>query len=114
MLKESYLANIRNLPENTVKMVVTRRAGHVLSPSKKLLWDYKNRRISWNEYVKRFYQEMDNDICRAEMRRIKKLANDKHVYLICYERSPYKCHRSLLLDMISKLDEEIKTDGDAK
>lgn len=108
MLKESYLANIRNLPEDAEKIVVTRRAGHVLSPSWELLNDYKNGRINWDQYVERFKQEMANDVCIVAMRKIKWMAKEKLVYLICYEKDPYRCHRSLLLDMINKLDEEDK------
>lgn len=107
MLKENYLANMKNLPTDAVKIVVTRTAGHVLSPSKALLWDYKKGRINWDQYVERFMQEMNNDICRAEMRKIKWMAKDKLVYLICYEKK-YPCHRFLLIDMINKLDEENK------
>lgn len=107
MLKESYLANMRNLPENTIKIVVTRSAGHALSPSTKLLWDYKKGRINWEQYVERFKQEMANDICVAEMRKIKWMAKTKDVYLICYEKTG-NCHRFLLIDMITRLDEEDK------
>lgn len=107
MLKESYLANMRNLPENVEKIVVTRTAGHVLSPSKVLLWDYKKGRITWDQYVERFKQEMNNDVCMAAMRKIKWIAKSKDVYLICYEKS-YPCHRFLLIDMITRLDEEDK------
>jgi uncharacterized protein YeaO (DUF488 family) len=103
MLKESYLANARNLPKNVIKIVVTRSAEHMLSPSKKLLWDYKNGRIDWDGYVKTFYREMDNPACVAVMREIKKLANENDVYLLCYEKK-YPCHRFLLLDMIEKLE----------
>jgi uncharacterized protein YeaO (DUF488 family) len=104
MLKESYLANVKNLPKDAVKIVVTRSAGHMLSPSKALLWDYKNGKIDWTGYVKTFYREMDNPACAAIMREIKKIAETRDVFLLCYEKE-YPCHRFLLLDMIKKLDE---------
>lgn len=104
MLKESYLSNARNLPKDAIKIVVTRSAGHMLSPSKKLLWGYKKGEIDWAEYVKTFYREMDNPACVAVMREIKKLAKEKDVYLLCYEPPGKNCHRYLLLDMINKLD----------
>ncbi len=105
MLKESYLSNARNLPKDAIKIVVTRSAGHMLSPSKKLLWDYKKERIDWAEYVKTFTREMDNPACVAVMREIKKLAKEKDVYLLCYEPPGKNCHRYLLIDMINKLNE---------
>lgn len=106
MLKESYLAVMKNLPKDSVKIVVTRTAGSVLSPSRDLLDDYKNGKIDWNGYVERFMQEMNNDICIATMRKIKWIAKSKDVYLICYEKR-FPCHRFLLVDMINKLDENI-------
>lgn len=103
MLKESYLAVMKKLPQDSVKIVVTRTAGSVLSPSWDLLNDYKNGKIDWDRYVERFKQEMNNDVCIATMRKIKLMAKDKEVYLICYEkRRP--CHRFLLIDMINSLD----------
>ena len=106
MLKESYLANIKKLPKDAIKIVVTRSAGHMLSPSKTLLWNYKKGKVDWDGYVKTFYREMDNPACIAIMREIKKLAMERDVFLICYEVPGKNCHRYLLIDMINKLDEE--------
>jgi uncharacterized protein YeaO (DUF488 family) len=105
MLKESYLANMKNLPKGVATIVVTRRTGHILSPSWNLLSDYKDGKINWEQYVRRFNKEMDNEVCRKEMRKIKVMAETQDVYLICYEKS-WKCHRFLLLDMIEKLDKK--------
>ncbi len=107
MLKESYLANMKNLPEDAIKIVVTRTARNVLSPSWDLLNDYKQGKIDWISYTERFKNEMNNDRCIAEMRKIKWMSKSKDVFLICYEKSGH-CHRFLLFDMINKLDEEIK------
>lgn len=104
MLKESYLANMKNLPKDSIKIVVTRSAGHMLSPSRALLWDYKKGKIDWAEYVKTFYREMDNPACVAIMREIKKLSVTNDVYLLCYEAPGKNCHRYLLIDMIDKID----------
>ena len=71
MLKESYLAVMKNLPNDSVKIVVTRTAGSVLSPSWDLLDDYKQGKINWDGYIERFKQEMNNDVCIAAMRKIK-------------------------------------------
>lgn len=102
MLKESYLAVMKNLPKDAVKIVVTRTAGSVLSPSWDLLKDYKNGKINWDGYVERFKQEMNNDTCIAEMMKIKLMSKNRDIYLVCYEKS-YPCHRFLLVDMINNL-----------
>lgn len=108
MLKESYLAKKRYLPDDAIKIVVTRSVEHILSPSKGLLLDYKKGKINWKQYVERFIQEMNNDACRDEMRKIKSMAKEKDVFLICYEYPGQNCHRHLLIDMINRLDEEVK------
>lgn len=95
---------MKNLPESAIKIVVTRRAGHILSPSWELLNDYKSEKINWKQYVERFKHEMDNDRCIVEMMKIKLMANDRQVYLICYEKSSHHCHRSILKQMIEELD----------
>lgn len=104
MLKESYLANMKNLPKDSIKIVVTRSARHMLSPSKTLLFGYKSGKVDWTEYVKTFTREMDNPACVAVMREIKKLAETNDVFLICYEAPGKNCHRYLLMYMINKLD----------
>lgn len=105
MLKESYLAVMKRLPQDSVKIVVTRTAGCVLSPSWDLLNDYKNGKINWDGYVERFTQEMNNDVCIATMRKIKWMSKNRDIFLLCYEKDSSHCHRSLLLDMISHIDE---------
>lgn len=82
MLKESYLAVMHRLPRDSEKIVVTRTAHSVLSPSRDLLNDYKQRKINWDGYVQRFKQEMNNDVCIAAMRKIKWMAKSKDVYLL--------------------------------
>jgi uncharacterized protein YeaO (DUF488 family) len=104
MLKESYLAVMKKLPQDSVKIVVTRTAGSVLSPSWDLLNDYKDGKIDWDGYVDRFKHEMNNDRCIAEMRKIKWMSKNRDIFLICYEKSG-NCHRHILKRMIEELDE---------
>ena len=81
----------------------------MLSPSWKMLNEYKEGKITWDGYVSRFVKEMDNPISRAEMLRVGELARTKEVYLVCFERVGH-CHRFLLVDMIGNLllDESCK------
>lgn len=108
MLKETYWNRYKGWGEkpssNAVVIHVTRSDGHILSPSNKLLTDYKNRRIDWNQYVDRFKKEMDNDTCRGVMKRIKEVSMEKDVYLVCFcFNKEKKCHRFLLINMIENL-----------
>lgn len=105
MLKETYLAIKKNVPKDAIPIVVTRTAGSILSPSWILLNDYKEQRITWEQYKERFHNEMDNEPCRAYMKKIKLLAKERDVYLICYEKPPKPCHCFLLLEMINNMEE---------
>jgi hypothetical protein len=85
MLKETYLAKMKHIakknPDATF-IVVTRGAGHVLSPSWKLLNDYKDGCIDWTQYTERFRLDMDCDSCIAEMKIIWDLSQKKDVFLV--------------------------------
>ena len=103
-LKETYLGNVENVKKmdpGAVIIDVTRRAGSVISPSWYMLNEYKAGKMTWDGYISRFLQEMDNPECKTEMLRIGELARTKDVYLVCFERVG-NCHRFLLLDMIKR------------
>jgi len=103
MLKETYIAKMKEMaaknPE-AVFIVVTRSAGHALSPSWKLLNDYKDGKIDWNRYTLRFRAEMATAECREEMKRIWDLSQKKEVFLVCYEKDGENCHRHILIDLM--------------
>ena len=72
-----------------------------VSPSKDLLLDWKNKRISWEEYRQRYHEEMQN-----QQNKIQDLANRaKHstITLLCFEKEndPH-CHRHLLKKLIEQ------------
>ena len=103
-LKETYfgnLGNVKKMDPGAVIIDITRRAGSVLSPSWDMLNEYKAGKMTWDGYISRFLQEMDNPECKTEMLRIGELARTKDVYLVCFERVG-NCHRFLLLDMIKR------------
>ncbi len=103
MLKETYKANLRNIPKDAMIIEVTRTRGHILSPSWSLLNDYKLNKITWDQYIIRFKNEMDNESCKRIMKIIKDIAKKQDVYLCCYEKA-YPCHRFLLIDMINEME----------
>lgn len=104
MIKESYLANWRNLPEDAIKFAVTRTAKSPLSPSWELLKDYKTGKISWERFEVVFRGEiLGRPEARALLREIKKLGEERDVYLVCYEKRP-PCHRFILMKMIEELE----------
>lgn len=101
MLKEGYIGKWKKYPKDEVKVRVARPS--VLAPSKELLRDWKEGEIDWAEYERRFREEiLNNPKAVAKLKEIKKLAEEKDVRLICYEKNP-PCHRFILIDLINSL-----------
>ncbi|MCQ1534678.1 hypothetical protein FTO70_03015 [Methanosarcina sp. KYL-1] len=84
---------------------VTRSRKSILSPSWNLLNDYKNGLVDWTGYTERFKEEMEKPKAVREMLGIAKKAQKKDVFLVCFEGplAGDKCHRFILLDLISKI-----------
>jgi len=101
MLKEGYIGKWKKYPKDEVKVRVARPS--VLAPSKELLKDWKEGKIDWAAYERRFRKEILNSPkAVAKLKEIKKLAEEKDVRLICYEKNP-PCHRFILIDLINSL-----------
>lgn len=72
-----------------------------LAPSIKLLNDYRNNKIDWNEYKKRYIKEMEskNELI-SELK--KRSDNGEIITLLCWEKSDEFCHRKLLKELIER------------
>jgi len=108
MLKQTYFNRFRGWGEKPSKDViivdVRRTVNYILSPSKELLLDYQEKRISWNQYVVRFKKEMNNEACKSEMRKIKDISKSKDVWLVCScWNKENRCHRFILMELIDNL-----------
>jgi len=106
MLSDTYLANItivKKINPNATFIIVTRTKDHILSPSWNTLNKYKNGLIDWNGYTEEFLKEMNNDLCKAEMKKIGEAAKTKDIYLVCFEKPDDNCHRFILLELIKKM-----------
>ena len=102
-LLEGYIAKWNKYPKDEVKIRVARP--HILSPSKKILKRYKDGELDWKSYdtLYRLYLGGSYDKYRA-MREIYELSKKEDVRLICYEKDPNMCHRSILMEIINNLD----------
>lgn len=79
--------------------VITRTSGSPLSPSRRLL----NLRggMSLHEYKKRVKIEiLKRAAAIKRMSELLEIAKKRDVFLVCYEKNPNNCHRSLVLDML--------------
>jgi len=72
-----------------------------LAPSKELLRDWKNEKISWRQYTVRYHEEM-----RSQKEAIRDLANKASrgtITLLCFEQEDNPCcHRHLLKKLIER------------
>jgi uncharacterized protein YeaO (DUF488 family) len=104
MLLEGYLAKMKSYPADELKVVVTRTAHSILAPSMGLLEDYKNEKIDWTEYEKRYkYEIYSNQKAIEYIGTLVELSKIQNVRLICYEKK-YPCHRFILMNIMREVD----------
>lgn len=78
------------------------------SPTDNILKEFKDKKISWNEYVKRFSELM-------EQRKVEKYIQEKYsnctdikYCLLCSENDHNQCHRSLVSEYFYKIFNHLK------
>jgi uncharacterized protein YeaO (DUF488 family) len=121
MLKETYVAKLKTLPKDVIKIEV----GHpsVFAPSETLLSEFNEiksrlmkkgmvepeaRKRAWKQtdFEKRFRKEIESKPEVIDrLKEIKMLSEKKDVYLYCY-CGKIPCHRFILIDMIENLEEQ--------
>jgi len=110
VLKEGSIKNANDL--NGLKILVTRYwpGGHKkeefdhwfqeLAPSFKLYREWKNKKLTWEEYERQFRKEKSEDPDAVKkMQEIKQISEKKDVFLLCNE-TEYPCHRFILVELI--------------
>lgn len=111
------MSQIKNLPQNAKKLVITRYTPRALdlkkhnltwmselAPSDLLLGAYKDKSITWNTFRDKFKEELvtRKDTKEAIQEINNMLKNGEDVFLICYEKNYAECHRSILLENFNK------------
>lgn len=101
MVEVGYLGNWKNYPDDEKKILVMRNRGNdELAPSVKLLEDWKKGQISWEEYERRFREEMERPESREKIEELRnRVGAGENIRLICFEKNP-PCHRFILRDLI--------------
>ena len=72
-----------------------------LAPSEDLLRSFKDGRIDWWTFRKRYLDEMKAAEPQAEVRRLAALAATRPVTLMCVCKEESRCHRSLLRELVA-------------
>lgn len=118
MLKESYVAKLKNLDKDAVKIEVGYPS--IFAPSEELLSDFNElkwklmekgmneeeaRKKAWKKtnFEIRYREKITSDPeIVKKLKDIKELSEEKDVYLYCYCGKPL-CHRFILMDIIKKI-----------
>ena len=74
-----------------------------LAPSEELLRSFKDGRIDWWTFRKRYLEEMKAAEPQAEVRRLAALAATRPLTLLCVCREEARCHRSLLRGLVANV-----------
>ncbi len=122
MLYTTYLANLKNLPkeENNLCILVTRWKPRNsintdkynilwrpnLGPSETLLTRWKSNNMTWKEYRKTYLEEANNNkIFMDGIKEIVDLSKEyDNIFLVCYEKEDFNCHRSILREILNYND----------
>lgn len=106
----TYLSNAKKVPTEITKLLIVRippasfnpetsdmAHAPALSPSKQLLLSYKDDG-DWSRYVEKFQREMTTreDMINALANLKGMLVGGTDICLVCFEKDPSECHRSLI------------------
>lgn len=116
MLYTSYISNMRNLPEGKI-VLITRWAPKsldlskfndakwepILAPADSLLAQYKNGAMTKVEMLNKYKEFLETNLAANELilSLVQEVRQGGNVFLICYEKDVFDCHRSVLAQYIS-------------
>lgn len=116
MLYTSYISNMRNLPEGKI-VLITRWAPKsldlskfnnakwepILAPADSLLAQYKNGAMTKVEMLNKYKEFLENNLAANELilSLVQEVRQGGNVFLICYEKDVFDCHRSVLAQYMS-------------
>lgn len=114
--------NIKEMKEkhpNAHYEIIKRNKGHVLSPSKKLLieigimkkadgtknkkWDLGKPEV-FAKFKKNLLKEFSENykLVNIELEKLRKIAKEKTLFLVCSCKYAEKCHRSIIKNLLEK------------
>lgn len=75
----------------------------VLAPSAELLKDWRDRKISWEEYEVRYFKEMLGQCQQEKINELALRTRQETITLLCFEpEEDPRCHRHLLKRLIEE------------
>lgn len=101
---ECYLAILKKCKEQFPDAhfeVITRTSKSILSPSFQLLLKAKVNKWDFETYTKYYLAEIfSKPKALKKLKELRKIAKNQLLFLICYEKNPLECHRSIVKDLI--------------
>jgi uncharacterized protein YeaO (DUF488 family) len=83
--------------------MVMRRFGHPLSPSWNLLNQAKEMKWSFEKYTSELLEEFSkNPKAQERLKELREIARKKDVFLVCFEKDPSVCHRSIVKKILEE------------
>ena len=107
MIYTSYFSYARHLRGTMFSIAITQPKFMRLpiiydfAPTPMLLRDFKDGRVSEDEYIERFYNETLEHVKDSTVEMLKNLSKDKYVFLLCWEGKNKFCHRHLVAEWLS-------------
>ena len=74
-----------------------------LAPTRALLHEFKSGKISWTDYKERYIKEISNPEAEKEIDRLRNLASESTITIMCVCKEESQCHRSLLKTLINSV-----------
>lgn len=113
MVYTTYLDKLDKISNKDIKLIIMRLPPNIdilkydniyfiqnLSPSKDILFNFKNNN-NWDLFKNNFINQLnESNIIDKLIYKINKNL-DKNIFLICCEKSLYRCHRSIISDILN-------------
>ena len=79
-----------------------------LSPPSNLLGDYYKRRLSWEDFEKRYKEYLQNKNIEVIVRKLAIRSIENDITILCIEDNPEFCHRRILAEECKKYEVNLK------
>ena len=77
-----------------------------LAPSEELSRKYLNNKISFSKFKREYVKELY--VKRSILEKLTKQAEKEDITLVCFEKNPEHCHRSILARVLKNINPKIQ------
>lgn len=82
----------------------------MLAPPDKLVGDYYKRRLSFEEYEKKYLAYLSKSDMGIEVEKLSGQALERDITLLCVEESAEKCHRRILAEECQRYHQNLRVE----